>query len=74
MCQKQVVARFHPKLLSLLQRCWDSDPTLRPSFEEIVTELESISTADLEAYERLTLEKEQQRREQEYCNMTCIVS
>jgi len=29
-------------LLSLIQRCWDSDPEKRPSFENIIDELNII--------------------------------
>lgn len=32
-----------PNLLSLIQRCWDSDPRNRPSFDDIAKELERIS-------------------------------
>lgn len=32
-----------PNLLSLIQRCWDSDPHNRPSFDDIAKELERIS-------------------------------
>ncbi|KAJ6798169.1 serine/threonine-protein kinase STY8-like [Iris pallida] len=32
----------HPKLLALMQRCWEADPTLRPSFSEIGIELEEL--------------------------------
>lgn len=29
----------HPKLLELMQRCWETDPVNRPSFSEIKVEL-----------------------------------
>ncbi|MED6200866.1 hypothetical protein PIB30_089448 [Stylosanthes scabra] len=32
----------HPKLLYLMQRCWEAEPSNRPSFEEISVELENI--------------------------------
>ncbi|KAJ6839206.1 serine/threonine-protein kinase STY8-like [Iris pallida] len=32
----------HPKLLALMQRCWDANPTIRPSFSEIEIELEEL--------------------------------
>ncbi|MED6194576.1 hypothetical protein PIB30_029846 [Stylosanthes scabra] len=32
----------HPKLLYLMQRCWEADPSNRPSFQEITVELENI--------------------------------
>ncbi|KAK9167122.1 hypothetical protein Scep_002313 [Stephania cephalantha] len=32
----------HPKLLSLMQRCWEADPSNRPSFSEITFELVEI--------------------------------
>ncbi|XP_051207656.1 protein kinase and PP2C-like domain-containing protein isoform X2 [Lolium perenne] len=31
-----------PSLLSLIQRCWDPDPKQRPSFEDIIQELNAI--------------------------------
>ena len=31
-----------PSLLSLIQRCWDPDPEERPSFEDIIQELNVI--------------------------------
>lgn len=33
-------------LLSLIQRCWDTNPQSRPSFDDIVSELESILGMD----------------------------
>ncbi|KAL1322031.1 hypothetical protein AAHE18_14G167600 [Arachis hypogaea] len=32
----------HPKLLYLRQRCWEADPSNRPSFQEITIELENL--------------------------------
>lgn len=32
----------HPKLLDLMQRCWDAVPDNRPSFSEIKLELEVL--------------------------------
>lgn len=33
----------HPKLVELLQKCWQQDPTLRPNFSEILEILQRIS-------------------------------
>lgn len=32
----------HPKLLELMQRCWEAIPSHRPSFNEITIELENL--------------------------------
>ncbi|XP_061341997.1 serine/threonine-protein kinase STY46-like [Gastrolobium bilobum] len=32
----------HPKLLDLMQRCWEAIPSSRPSFNEITVELENL--------------------------------
>jgi len=32
----------HPKLLDLMQRCWEAVPSSRPSFNEIRVELENL--------------------------------
>ncbi|KQJ89314.1 hypothetical protein BRADI_4g24825v3 [Brachypodium distachyon] len=32
----------HPRLLTLMQRCWDASPSKRPSFSDAITELEDI--------------------------------
>ncbi|KAI4375811.1 hypothetical protein MLD38_013637 [Melastoma candidum] len=32
----------HPKLVELLERCWQQDPELRPDFSEIITVLQQI--------------------------------
>ncbi|XP_066344915.1 serine/threonine-protein kinase STY8-like isoform X1 [Miscanthus floridulus] len=32
----------HPQLSKLIQRCWDENPNLRPSFSEITVELEGM--------------------------------
>ncbi|CAI0396094.1 unnamed protein product [Linum tenue] len=33
---------IHPKLLDIMQRCWEKDPDKRPSFSEITIELEKL--------------------------------
>ncbi|XP_022141400.1 serine/threonine-protein kinase STY8-like [Momordica charantia] len=33
---------MHPKLLDLMQRCWDADPLTRPPFTDIKVELENL--------------------------------
>ncbi|CAL1412767.1 unnamed protein product [Linum trigynum] len=33
---------IHPKLLDIMQRCWETDPGKRPSFFEITIELEKL--------------------------------
>ncbi|XP_058087748.1 serine/threonine-protein kinase STY46-like isoform X3 [Magnolia sinica] len=33
---------MHPKLLDLMQRCWEGTPTDRPSFSQITVELEEL--------------------------------
>ncbi|CAA6663773.1 unnamed protein product [Spirodela intermedia] len=35
---------MHPGLLNLMQRCWDGNPSKRPSFSEITCELEELLT------------------------------
>jgi len=37
-----IAADTHPMLAELLQRCWQKDPALRPTFAEIVDILNSI--------------------------------
>jgi hypothetical protein len=37
-----IAADTHPMLADLLQRCWQKDPALRPTFAEIVDILNSI--------------------------------
>ncbi|KAF5807652.1 putative dual-specificity kinase TKL-Pl-4 family [Helianthus annuus] len=32
----------HPKVLELMQRCWETDPSIRPSFSEVKVELERL--------------------------------
>ncbi|XP_077241357.1 serine/threonine-protein kinase STY46-like isoform X1 [Tasmannia lanceolata] len=32
----------HPRLVDLMQRCWDAVPNIRPSFTEIIVELEDL--------------------------------
>lgn len=32
----------HPKLLELMQKCWEANPTKRPSFTEITNDLENL--------------------------------
>jgi len=34
--------KTHPRLLDLMQRCWDMDPAIRPTFSEIEVELEDL--------------------------------
>ncbi|VAI29622.1 unnamed protein product [Triticum turgidum subsp. durum] len=34
--------KTHPKLLDLLQRCWETIPSNRPAFSDILTELEGL--------------------------------
>ncbi|KAK4390955.1 Serine/threonine-protein kinase STY46 [Sesamum angolense] len=50
----------HPKLLDLMQRCWEAVPSNRPSFSEIRIELEELLkktlVAHLMAAEYITLE------------------
>lgn len=38
----QIPENTHPRLINLMQRCWEATPTDRPSFEEIIPELEDI--------------------------------
>ncbi|XP_039824086.1 serine/threonine-protein kinase STY46-like isoform X5 [Panicum virgatum] len=38
----QVPENAHPRLLILMQRCWEALPSNRPSFADIITELEDI--------------------------------
>ncbi|PKA61536.1 Serine/threonine-protein kinase HT1 [Apostasia shenzhenica] len=33
---------MHPKLLDIMQRCWETVPALRPSFSEIIVDLEAL--------------------------------
>ncbi|KAF8013418.1 hypothetical protein BT93_I1311 [Corymbia citriodora subsp. variegata] len=33
----------HPKLVELLEKCWEQDPTLRPDFSEIITILQKFA-------------------------------
>ncbi|CAL4904088.1 unnamed protein product [Urochloa decumbens] len=34
--------KAHPKLLDLMQRCWEADPSNRPAFPDILAELEDL--------------------------------
>jgi len=34
--------KAHPKLLDLMQRCWEADPSKRPAFPDILAELEDL--------------------------------
>ncbi|KAL6638883.1 hypothetical protein ACP70R_023519 [Stipagrostis hirtigluma subsp. patula] len=38
----------HPRLLNLMQICWDAAPSNRPSFTDIITELEDIQKTSVE--------------------------
>ncbi|CAN6362345.1 unnamed protein product [Urochloa humidicola] len=38
----QLPENAHPRLLNLMQRCWEALPSDRPTFTDIVTELEDI--------------------------------
>lgn len=35
---------MHPKILDLMQRCWEADPSNRPAFSDILAELEGLLT------------------------------
>ncbi|XP_062196792.1 serine/threonine-protein kinase STY8-like [Phragmites australis] len=37
-----IPASVHPRLTKLIQGCWDEDPDVRPSFAEIIVELEGM--------------------------------
>ena len=37
-----IPASVHPGLSKLIQQCWDENPDLRPTFAEIIVELEDI--------------------------------
>ncbi|RLN00306.1 ATP binding protein [Panicum miliaceum] len=34
--------KAHPKLLDLMQRCWEADPSKRPAFPDILVEVEDL--------------------------------
>jgi len=34
--------KTHPKVLDLMQRCWEADPSARPAFPDILAELEDL--------------------------------
>ncbi|KAL6658381.1 hypothetical protein ACP70R_003967 [Stipagrostis hirtigluma subsp. patula] len=38
----QLPENAHPRLLNLMQRCWEAAPSNRPSFSDIISELEDI--------------------------------
>ncbi|KAF0895878.1 hypothetical protein E2562_016601 [Oryza meyeriana var. granulata] len=40
----QLPENAHPRLLNLMQRCWQAVASHRPSFSDIITELEDIQT------------------------------
>jgi len=35
-----------PQFINLMKRCWDNSPSIRPSFDQIVTELDSMLSHD----------------------------
>jgi len=37
-----IPASVHPGLSKLIQQCWDENPDLRPTFAEIIVQLEDI--------------------------------
>ena len=39
-----------PSLASLIQECWNQDPALRPSFNQIVTRLEVMDESDFQSF------------------------
>ncbi|KAJ7006452.1 hypothetical protein NC653_005718 [Populus alba x Populus x berolinensis] len=43
--------KAHPKLLDLMQRCWETVPDKRPSFSEITVELETLLQESQESAE-----------------------
>ncbi|CAN6543595.1 unnamed protein product [Malus baccata var. baccata] len=59
----------HPKLLELMQRCWDSFPSNRPSFSDITAQLESL----LQEVQRLYCTLEEKRKLQRLPNTVSIV-
>ncbi|XP_059461374.1 serine/threonine-protein kinase STY46-like isoform X2 [Corylus avellana] len=42
-----IPANTHPKLVELLERCWQQDPSLRPEFSEIIEILEHMAEMEL---------------------------
>ncbi|XP_058108121.1 uncharacterized protein LOC131251447 isoform X2 [Magnolia sinica] len=40
--QPELPDNMHPKLLDLMQRCWEVTPTDQPSFSQITVELEEL--------------------------------
>ncbi|KAL6659605.1 hypothetical protein ACP70R_003645 [Stipagrostis hirtigluma subsp. patula] len=38
----EIPASVHPRLSELIQQCWDEDPDVRPTFAEIIIELEDL--------------------------------
>jgi serine/threonine-protein kinase TNNI3K len=37
-----IPASVHPRLTKLIRQCWDENPDLRPTFAEIIIELQDI--------------------------------
>ncbi|XP_065880826.1 serine/threonine-protein kinase STY46-like isoform X2 [Euphorbia lathyris] len=53
----------HPKILELLERCWQHDPTLRPEFSEILKVLQKLAKMVAEEREYKQEEKSCRRAE-----------
>lgn len=45
--EDSLVAQEHPAYVDLMQRCWSQDPEARPSFEEVVRQLEAMAPRQL---------------------------
>ncbi|KAG2633801.1 hypothetical protein PVAP13_2NG294900 [Panicum virgatum] len=59
----QLPAKTHPGLTNLMQRCWNAIPSARPSFSDIITELEGIQA---HAQGTLTSRETGQKQEDHY--------